>query len=187
MAYASENVIDRMVHGKFGKMCIFRVRNNKTFMYPYPNYREVRWSALQKANRKRFRDAMIWARQTLEDAEKRKFYQKKAKNGQSVWNAAVADYMKRPQIDLIDAGEYRGRKGQTIRVTAHDNYLITTIMITIINALGIEVESRLIPNTSDYVVIEYKTLEENPDWQGGRVVVRITDSPGNVTNAFRVL
>jgi len=187
MANATGNVIDRLVHGAFGKQCIFRVRNKKTFMYPYPNYRKVRWSRLQKENRIRFRDAMIWTRCSMNDAEKRKFYQHKARNGQSAWNAAVADYMKKPRIDLIDAGEYTGRKGQTIRVKARDNYLIKTIMIMIINALGVEVESRLMPCTADLLVMEYKTLESNPGWKGGRVVVRITDSPGNVTESFRVL
>jgi hypothetical protein len=72
-------------------------------------------------------------------------------------------------------------------VQARDNYLIKTILITIINALGVEVESRLIPYTADLLVLEYKTLEPNPDWKGGRVVVRVTDSPGNVTESFRVL
>jgi hypothetical protein len=106
MADATGNVIDRMVHGAFGKLFIFRVRNKKTFMYPYPDYSKVIWSRLQKENRRRFRDAMIWARYTLNDAEKRKFYQHKARNGQSVWNAVVADYMKSPRIDLINAGDY---------------------------------------------------------------------------------
>ena len=175
MANATGNVIDRLVHGAFGKQCIFRVRNKKTFMYPYPDYSKVRWSRLQKANRRRFRDAMTWARCAMNDAEKRKFYQHIARNGQSAWNAAVADYMKKPQIDFIDAGEYSGRAGQAIRVKARDNYMIKTILITIINVLGVEVESRLIPYTASLLEMEYKTLEPNPDWKGGRVVVRITD------------
>ena len=95
--------------------------------------------------------------------------------------------MKKPQIDFIDAGEYSGRAGQAIRVKARDNYMIKTILITIINVLGVEVESRLIPYTANLLVMEYKTLEPNPEWKGGRVVVRITDSPGNVTESFRVL
>src|ERR1039457_304487 len=187
MANATENVIDRRLRGKFGKFCIFRTINFKTFMSPYPDYSKRTWSKNQKAVRMRFRDAMIWTRQTLDDPEKRKFYQKKAKRGQSVWNVGVADYMKKPRIDKIDIRDYKGQKGDLIHIQARDNYMIKTVMITLLNAMGLEVESYLIPNNTDFFVWEYEAMEPNPDWQGGRVVVRITDSPGNVTEVFRVL
>lgn len=187
MANATENVIDRRLHGKFGKFCIFRTINFKTFMSPYPDYSKRTWSKNQKAVRMRFRDAVIWTRQTLENPGKRRYYQKKAKPGQSVWNAGVGDYMKKPQINLIDVQGYKGRKGDVIHIKARDNYLIKTVMITLLNAMGVEIESFLIPNLTNFVNWEYKAMEPNPDWQGGRVVVRVTDSPGNVTEDFRVL
>src|ERR1039457_1629745 len=189
MANATENVIDRRLHGKFGTSCIFRTRNKKTFMSPYPDYSKIKWSKNQKAIRIHFREEMIWTRQTLSDPEKRKYYRKRAKRGQSIWQAAMSDFLKKPGISLIDAGGYKGRKGDVIRIRAVDNFLVSSILITIINALGIEVESCVIPNPNpgSMVELEYKTMESNPDWQGGRVVVRVTDSPGNVANAFRDL
>ena len=189
MANATENVIDRRLHGKFGTSCIFRTRNKKTFMSPYPDYSKIKWSKNQKAIRIHFREGMIWTRQTLSDPEKRKYYKKRAKRGQSVWNATMSDFLKKPQISMIDTSGYKGRKGDVIRIRALDNFMVQSILITLINALGIEVESCVIPNPNpgSIVELEYKTMESNPDWQGGRVVVRVSDSPGNVTSSFRVL
>jgi hypothetical protein len=156
-------------------------------MSAIPDYNNIKWSNLQKKNRMRFRDAMAWARKTLNDPEKQAYYRNKAKSGQTVWNVAVADYMKKPGIAEIDVSRYKGQKGNVIHIRAQDNYRLATLMITIINALGIEVESILVPNPTSYIDFHYTTTEQNLHWQGGRVVVRVTDSPGNTVQTFRVL
>src|ERR1035438_7012476 len=112
MANATDNVIDRRLHGKFGKVCIFRTRNKKTFMSPYPDYSKIKWSKNQKAIHRHFADGMIWTRLTLSDPEKRKYYRKKAKRGQSIWNATMSDFLKKPQISMIDTSGYKGRRSE---------------------------------------------------------------------------
>jgi hypothetical protein len=40
------------------------------------------------------------------------------------------------------------------------------------------------PNNGDWI---YKAMEPNPSGRDGRIVVRVTDSPGNVVTTFHVI
>jgi len=185
MAIADDNVVTRGYRGRIGNL-IFRRWGKKTVVSLAPSTDNRKWSKTQKTNRLRFRNAMAYARKALNDPDKLKYYRKKAKGMQTIWNVAVADYMKKPQINEIDVHNYKGQKGNTIRVIAWDNYRVAGVIVSIVDARGIEVESGMaveMPN-SNWI---YKAMEQNPSWRGGRIVVRVTDSPGNLVQTFHVL
>ncbi len=71
-------------------------------------------------------------------------------------------------------------------VRAPDDFRTGVVIVTIINAPGFEVESNMAAEmpTGEWV---YKATELNPFRQGDRVVVRVTDSPGNAVKTFRML
>lgn len=186
MATCDDNLLTRGNRGRIGNL-IFRPWGKRTVVSVVPDYTNRKWSKAQKANRMRFRDAMAYARTAMNDPEKLKYYQKKAKGMQTVWNVAVADYMKKPQIEEIDISHYKGRKGNTIRVAARDNYRVAGVIVSIIDARGFEVESGMaveMYHAPDWI---YKVMEPNPSWQGGRIVVRVSDSAGNVVKTFRAV
>jgi len=186
MAITDNNVLMRGHRGMIGNV-VFRRWGKKTVVSLAPSTKNRKWSKAQKANRLRFRDAMAYARKALNDPEMLKYYRKKTKGMQTVWNVAVADYMKKPQIKEIDIHNYKGQKGNTIRVVARDNYRVAGVIVSIVDAQGFEVESGMaveMPNNCDWI---YKAMEPNLSGQGGRIVVRVTDSPGNVVTTFRVI
>jgi hypothetical protein len=165
---------------------VFRRWGKKTVVSLAPSTKNRNWSKAQKANRLRFRDAMVYARKALNDPEMLKYYRKKTKGMQTAWNVAVADYMKKPRIKEIDVHNYKGKKGNTIRIVAQDNYRVAGVIVSIVDARGVEVEGGMaveMPNNGYWI---YKAMEPNPYSQGGRIVVRVTDSPGNVVTTFRV-
>jgi hypothetical protein len=180
------NILTRGYRGRIGNL-VFRRWGEKTVVSLAPDTSHRKWSKAQKVNRARFHDAMSWTRRELEDPEKRKYYHKRAKGMQTVWNVCVADYMKKPEIQEIDVRNYKGQKGNTIRVTALDNYCVAAVIVTILNSQGFEVESGLaveMPDGSGWI---YKAMETNPHWEGGRIVVTVKDSPGNTVKTFREL
>jgi hypothetical protein len=182
MAIANDNILTRYQRGRIGNI-IFRRWGENTVASVVPDYSKIKWSAAQKDNRNRFREAMVYTRKALSDPKVYEYYKKKRKGMQTVWNVAVADYMKRPQITEIDVSRYRGLRGNIIRVRAKDNYFVAGVVVRIVDAQGVEVESGMavsIPGRGEWI---YKALEENYGWKGGRVVVRITDLPGNVVRA----
>jgi hypothetical protein len=143
-----------------------------------PNFAGRKWSKAQKANCHRFRDAAAYAQRALEIPEMAAFYESRRKRMQYAWNVAISDFMLNPEICEIKLEKYQGRRGDTIRVTAHDKYQVAAVIVTILNALGLEVESGMavhMPN-GDWV---YQAKEENPRWRGGSVVVEVRDVPGN--------
>jgi hypothetical protein len=136
---------------------------------------------------RRFKGATGYGHRVLNDPLAYAYYSPKRKGIQTVWNLAISDYMKRPEIAEIDVWNYSGQAGNTIRVKARDNYGIASVIVMIINALGFEVESGTAVQIPGSEVWVYKAVEQNPEWRGGRVVVRVSDSPGNVTRAVRLL
>jgi hypothetical protein len=152
-----------------------------------PDYSKIPRSEAQKANSNRFKVATRYGRRVLNDPVAFAFYDKKRRGNQTVWNVAISDYMKRPEIAEIDVWNYSGKAGGTIRVKARDNYGIASVVVMIINDLGYEVESGMAVQRPGSEVWVYKAVEENLEWKGGRVAVRVTDSPGNVVTDSRSL
>jgi len=186
MAIANDNVIMRFQRGKIGGL-IFRVWGENTVVSKAPDYSKIPRSEAQKANSNRFKVATRYGRRVLNDPVAYTFYDKKRRGGQTVWNVAISDYMKRPEIAEIDVWNYKGQAGNTIKVKASDNYGIASVNVMIINASGFEVESGMAVQRPGSEVWVYKAVEENLEWKGGRVAVRVTDSPGNVVTDSRSL
>jgi hypothetical protein len=179
-----DNILTDGYSGRFGNL-IFRRWGKKTVISMVPDYRNRKWSKAQKENRKRFSDAMAYSRKALVDPEMRRYYRKRAKGMQTVWNVAVADYMKKPEIREVDLSSYRGKKGDTIQVNAQDNYRVAAVIVTILNAQGLETESGLAVEMLSQGCWIYKVMAPVPGWEKGRIVVRVTDSPGNTVKSVQ--
>jgi hypothetical protein len=186
MAIANDNVIMRFQRGKIAGL-IFRVWGENTVVSKAPDYSKIPRSEAQKANSNRFRGATRYGRRVLNDPVAYAYYSPKRRGIQTVWNVAISDYMKRPEIAEIDVWNYSGQAGNTIKVKASDNYGVASVIVMIINAQGFEVESGMAVSMPGSEVWVYKARDENLEWRGGKVVVRVSDSPGNVVTDTRSL
>jgi hypothetical protein len=182
MAVSAQNIITEGLRGKIGNL-IFRKWGEKTVVSSVPNYRNIKWSVAQVQNRDRFREAMAYARKVLVDPGMRKYYQKKAKGMQTLWNVAVADYMKRPKIEATDIRGYKGKKGDLIRIKASDNYQVAGVSVSIADIRGAIIETGMAAKEQTANRWIYKSTRENPDWKGSIVRIRVSDLPGNHVTA----
>jgi len=122
----------------------------------------------------------------LSNPEMMVYYRKKKRKMQTVWNVAVADFMLNPTIDRIDVREYEGKKGDTIVVVANDKYAVGSVVVSILNAQGIVIESGAA--VCDYTPgWTYTTVKKNREWRSSKVVVMVSDVPGNVVSDFRMV
>ena len=181
----SDNPLIKGYHGTFANVVHRRWGDQHVIVQKRPDFSNVKWSKAQKANRKRFSEAMAYARKVLADPEMRAYYKAKAKHGQTIWNVAVADYMLRPEITKTDISGYKGSKGDIIKVKAHDRYCVASVLVFVYNALGLEVESGLATENLSDGYWHYKAQDDNPLWQGGRIMFRVTDSPGNTVTEVK--
>ena len=182
MAISRTNII---LHGFKGKLGDWVVRRwgGSTVLSRKPNTRHRKWSKLQKLNRLRFREAMAYARRVLSNPEMMTYYRKKKRKMQTVWNIAVADFMLNPTIDRIDVRAYEGKKGDTIVVVANDKYAVGSVVVSILDAQGFEIESGAA--IQDYTPgWTYTAVKKNRKWKESKVVVMVSDIPGNVVSDF---
>jgi hypothetical protein len=176
----------RFQRGRVGNV-IYRRWGKDTVASKAPDFRGHRWSKAQKANRHRFSDATAYARQVLENPGLFQYYRKKVKRKQTVWNVAIADYMKRPEICSIDlCREWKDDPEQFVKVDADDNYQVTGVIITILNALGLVVESGSAEMNNDGEWI-YKMEAPVSEWEGGKIEVSVRDLPGNEVKGWKML
>jgi len=185
MAISRTNIVLKGFHGKVGAWVVRRW-GESTVISLRPNTKYRKWSKLQKLNRKRFKDAMVYAARVLVDPKMWTYYKKKCKKKQTVWNVAVADYMLNPTIDKIDVSEYEGKKGDTIVVIANDKYAVARVVVSILDAQGLEIESGAA--VCDYTPgWTYTSIKKNPKWKECRVNVEISDVPGNIVSGYSMV
>jgi len=185
MAISRTNIL---LHGFKGKLADYVVRRwgESTVLSKKPNTKHRRWSKLQKSNRQRFREAMAYARRVLSNPEMRAYYARKKRKMQTTWNVAVADYLLNPSIDLIDIREYNGKPGEQIYITTHDKYRVESVVVSILDSQGIEIESG--PAVRDFGFnFTYTTFALNPCLKGCKVVVTAFDVPGNEVSDFTMI
>jgi hypothetical protein len=183
MAISYDNAITKNYHGMMGGI-VFRCRGDKSIMSKRPDCSRVVKTKAQKDNMKRFAAATIYGKKVLSDPMLREKYEKKKKMYQSIWNAAISDFMSRPKVQTIDVKDYKGLPGNEIRISARDRFKFEAVIVTIFNILGQVLESgrAVAMPLSDGMEWVYKATVMNSSYKGSRVVVRVSDLPGNVVN-----
>jgi hypothetical protein len=181
MAISYDNVITKNYHGMMGGI-VFRCRGDKSIMSKRPNCSKVVKTEAQKANMKRFAAATIYGKKVLSDPMLREKYGKKKKMYQSIWNAAISDFMSKPKVQTIDVKDYKGLTGNELRISARDRFKFEAVIVTLFNIIGQVIESgrAVAMPLSDGMEWVYKTTVMNPSYKSSKVVIRVSDLPGNV-------
>ena len=117
MAISYDNELTARYHGRFGN-AVLRWRGGKSILSKMPDCSKVVKTKAQKANMKRFAAATIYSKKVLADPRLREKYRKKKKKFQSIWNAAISDFMLKPKVDAIDVKGYKGLPGNEISISA---------------------------------------------------------------------
>jgi hypothetical protein len=181
MAISYDNELTARYHGRFGN-AVLRWRGGKSILSKMPDCSRVVKTKAQKDNMKRFAAATIYGKKVLSDPRLREKYEKKKKMYQSIWNAAISDFMSRPKVQTIDVKDYKGLPGNEISISARDRFKFEAVIVTILNILGQVIESGRAVAKPLYDGMEwvYKTTVMNSSLKGSKVVVRVMDLPGNV-------
>ena len=182
MAISYDNVLTKTYYGRFGDVVLRRGKGGKSIMSKRPDCSKVVKTEAQLANMKRFAAATVYAKNALADPKRVAYYRKKKKSHQNIWNMAISDFMMRPKVVAIDLNGYRGLKGNVISISAWDKYKVEAVSVLIYNDMNQVIESgpAVARSFSAGREWDYKVTVMNPSYVGCRVVVRVTDLPGNV-------
>lgn len=95
MARVNGNDLTESLSGRIGKQLIFKTYSYGTVVTRFPDMSKVKRTRKQKAASKLFREAVAHAKSVIADPAKYKRYARKLRAGQTVYHAALSEYMKR--------------------------------------------------------------------------------------------
>jgi hypothetical protein len=184
MAVSFNNVITKNYHGRVGDI-VLRWFGGRSVMSKRPDCSKVIRSERQLANNDRFKKAVKYGQYAIRTPELLKHYRKIKKSNQSAYNAAVSDFLLNPKVEAIDIGGYIGVKGNKIGIRAWDKYKVESVSVVILNKMGQQIEkgAAVARPLSGSLEWDYTATVENVDYKSCKVLVRVSDLPGNVVQA----
>ena len=136
MAKVKLNPVLEQIRGQIGDL-VFKRYNDDVIVARKPDMEGVTPTPAQLANRERFRQAAIYGRLVMADAEKRVIYEDAAKKrGKPVFAMMVGDFFNTPEISEVDLAGYTGQVGDPIVVMAHDDFEVTGVQLSLTDAEG---------------------------------------------------
>jgi hypothetical protein len=165
------------VRGKMGDV-VFRKYNDEVVMARVPDLSGVTPTDKQVAHRQRFKLASLYGKTVLADPQKKAVYEATAKaKGVPVFALTVADFLNAPAVDEIDLSAYTGKAGETIRITASDDFEVTGVAVAIHDTNGAVLEQGAA--TAVDGAWNYLTTTSLPTGHQVSIEVSVTDRPGH--------
>lgn len=181
MAKVGDNIVTTGLSGKLGNLLVFRNRGGKTIVSKAPKKKQTEWSEAQEKHRLRFQEAILYAKSAMAVPQKKDAYQAAAKEGQTAYNVAVADFLNAPYINEIDVSKYNGQPGSYIQVRAVDDFMVQEVIVTVQNSDGTEVESGAAVLQEGGIWWRYTATAVNESLAEDKITIRVFDIPGNLT------
>ncbi len=178
MVKISRNVLLSGLSGTFGKE--FVIQKNGVIR-SLPDKTKLKRTDGQKKNSNRFLQANAYAKTIKTDPELYNLYKAACKPGQRPHNLAISDFLHSPVIEDVDLTNYKGKSGDTIRITARDDFKVTEISLKIVLPDGKLVEQGAAVQKAGSFDWIFITRTNNADLAGTQVIVDARDLPGNIT------
>jgi hypothetical protein len=183
MAKIKNNPLLKGLSGMLGDVVVFRETRGKMTMSNRPKKRGVPTDH-QKLSKAKFLQAVQYAKGQMKDPVSKAEYEAAVSDKViSAYGVAVADYLKGPEITLIDVSGYQGKTGDPILINAIDNFKVTEVQVTIQSSVGIVIEegpasqSPINGLSWQYVA----KVADNTPVAGRKIVVSAKDKPDNTT------
>jgi hypothetical protein len=93
MAIVDKNMLLRGIRGAIGKEIVIKQYGKKTVVTRYPDMTGIKPSKLQKKGRKKFAEAVAFAKAVINDPGRKTAYERKVKRGQTVYHYALKEYL----------------------------------------------------------------------------------------------
>lgn len=181
MSKIGNNPLLFAIKGKLGNI-VFREMRGKMQMVNRPKPREELSEKQQNAVIN-FKRAIAYAkRQMLSDEMKALYATGVGGSKFTPYMVALTDYLVAPKISSVDTLDYKGEIGDRIGIRASDDFRLTSLEVSIVDAQGKQIEkgaAQLRQDTTDdwtYTV----TVAHEPV-AGTKLIIVARDTPGNVT------
>lgn len=187
MAKSENNEVMYGARGKVGNLVIFKnFGDGKTIISKIPRRKDNPvYSETQQIAKERFKEGVVYARGASLDPILSAFYKPFTKPGASVYNMALADFCKPPEIKSINTEHYQGNVGDYITIKAVDSFKIVAVKVAISKTCGTLIETGVavqVPNSLNWI---YTITAVNENLGGSIIKVLASDTPGNVSELMQ--
>lgn len=181
MSNISKNLLVKGAKGKVGDQFVYKTRGKKTFITSLPTINPNTVATEEQVRvRELFGEASLFAKGAITNPELKAAYQQKKGAGQTAYNIAFRDFIKAPEVKLIDVSAYTGLAGSPIVVTAKDDFRVASVKVSILSAAGELIEEGLaILNPINRNKWIYSTVRENASLNGCIIRAIAKDIPEN--------
>ncbi len=187
MSKVGNNIVTQGLSGMLGNQLVFRMRGSQTYVAKAPVKKEHEKTEAQIEHQRHFQEAILYAKGAIATPEMKEAYKAAAGENQSAYNVAVADFMNAPHIDEINISQYTGQPGSFILIRAVDDFQVAEVTIAIYNPDGSLVEQGNAIAEAGGSLWKYTATAINSDLTGDKIVIRVSDVPGNLTEENRVI
>lgn len=187
MAKNRNNDLTIGLSGRVGKMIGYRQIGGETEAFRRPGKRVKPSTVNQMAHRELFINATYYAKSVNADPVKRAVYNEKRTGRKSVYNMALTDFIKAPEIRSVNTDNYLGLDGDTIIIRAIDDFKVTAVKVSIMEPGGLLLEQGdavVQPGDTDWI---YTITVINAQLPGSKIICTASDLAGNVTRKEVVL
>lgn len=189
MANVTGNLLVREGKGNVGKQFVYRKRGSKTHLGKMPTVNKNRPVTEDEVKKRRlFKSAAIYAKGAMSSPELKKEYNKKANGDNTGFNIAVRDYIKPPEVTLIETELYHGTPGDSIVVSAIDDFRVASVLVSIRSSAGVQLEQGFaVLNAVDQNKWTYTALQSNAVLVGTVITAVAKDLPGHTGTLVKTL
>lgn len=141
MARVELNPVLEQIHGQIGDL-VFKRYQDKVIVARKSSPSRQEPTPAQLATRERFRAGAQYGKLVMADPTLKALYAAAAKaKKKPIFSVMVADYLHRPNVSAISLEEYTGATGETISVSAYDDFEVTAVTVTLVDEGGVVLES----------------------------------------------
>ncbi len=179
MSKTTSNDLRKTYSGIFGNQVNLKNRNRQSVMTMPPVKQVKPPTEKQVEVRKQFLLAVAYAKLVMQDPSLLAAYAARARKGMGPYRLAVTDYLNPPFVTKIDASHYHGNAGETIRVTAGDNFTLASVEVKIVAADGSTIEEGVCTFSLPSGNYAYVTTVGAPATAGVTINATALDLPGH--------
>ncbi|MEK6478164.1 hypothetical protein WJR50_11535 [Catalinimonas sp. 4WD22] len=135
----------------------------------------------------KFKEGAQYASKAILDPNIKAAYAERARPGLSAYSVALTDFLKAPDISLVDFSQYDGKKGSQLIIRASDDHMVAEVSVAIYDVNGVLLEEGSAIPEENGLDWTYATQKATTEVQGNRLEIRATDLPGNRSQRSEVV
>lgn len=188
MTKIKNNPLLKGASGMLGDVVVYREHRGKIIMSNRPK-RGGEPTESQRLAKVRFMRGVQYAKAQLEDPAAKAEYETGINNQKnSAFMVALTDYLTAPRVDLIDTALYQGAVGDTIAITAGDDFKVVSVYVMIMGSTGDVIEQgAAVAQPNSFDDWRYTATVANATLPGTKIIVTVRDKPNNATVVEKIL